>query len=573
MHTDDHDAAAVHLAAALSYHERTKHDYARPARSPGYLDWSNQPDPFRRYASAPLTLLEQPTGQPTATYEELYHPGAVAAQPFDLASVSALLYHSLALSAWKSFEGSRWPLRVNPSSGNLHPTEGYVFLPGLTGLDPTSGTESCGTPGLFHYAPKEHGLERRARFDDSGWSQLIAGLPSDSFIVGLSSVPWRESWKYGERAYRYCQHDVGHALAALRYAAALQGWTLQVLPNVPHPTQAALLGLDRAAEFDSEEPEHPDLLAVVLTNPAQAETASDISAWKPSAQAVRQLLQASWFGRANTLSPSHAHWPVIAEVGSACTRTLHSPTIAAPQASPSQPLPLDSSADVPNASTILRQRRSATAFNGTTGMTRDGFYELLSRLLPLRSAVPWDAQTWPTFVHLGLYVHRVAELPPGRYALVREPSQLDALRASMDSSFSWTRPEGCPDSLPLYALNEDNVTRQATGVSCGQEIAGDSVFSLGMLAQFDKPLQRYGAALYPMLFWETGMIGQVLYLEAEAIGLRGTGIGCFFDNPVHRDFGLQDQSFQSLYHFTIGGAVNDERLSTEAAYGDSHEST
>ena len=47
------------------------------------------------------------------------------------------------------------------------------------------------------------------------------------------------------------------------------------------------------------------------------------------------------------------------------------------------------------------------------------------------------------------------------------------------------------------------------------------------------------------LFWETGVIGQVLYLEAEAAGVRATGIGCFFDDPVHQVFGFNDATFQS----------------------------
>jgi hypothetical protein len=69
------------------------------------------------------------------------------------------------------------------------------------------------------------------------------------------------------------------------------------------------------------------------------------------------------------------------------------------------------------------------------------------------------------------------------------------------------------------------------------------------------------------LFWEAGMVGQVLYLEAEAAGVRATGIGCFFDDPVHRVFGIEDLAFQSLYRFTVGGAIDDPRLTTLAPYG------
>ena len=59
----------------------------------------------------------------------------------------------------------------------------------------------------------------------------------------------------------------------------------------------------------------------------------------------------------------------------------------------------------------------------------------------------------------------------------------------------------------------------------------------------------------------------MLYLEAEAAGVRATGIGWFFDDPVHQVLGFDDARFQSLYHFTIGGPVQDSRLTTLAPYG------
>lgn len=65
----------------------------------------------------------------------------------------------------------------------------------------------------------------------------------------------------------------------------------------------------------------------------------------------------------------------------------------------------------------------------------------------------------------------------------------------------------------------------------------------------------------------SGMIGQVLYLEAEANGVRGTGIGCFFDDCVHEILGCENSlTFQSLYHFTVGGPLEDERLQTLDGY-------
>ena len=64
--------------------------------------------------------------------------------------------------------------------------------------------------------------------------------------------------------------------------------------------------------------------------------------------------------------------------------------------------------------------------------------------------------------------------------------------------------------------------------------------------------------------------GRDLNLEAEATGVRATGIGCFFDDPVHQVLGFNDATFQSLYHFTTGGPVEDTRLTTLPPYGLDH---
>ena len=86
-----------------------------------------------------------------------------------------------------------------------------------------------------------------------------------------------------------------------------------------------------------------------------------------------------------------------------------------------------------------------------------------------------------------------------------------------------------------------------------------------MLANFANSVQLDPSS-YPALYHESGIIGQVLYLEACAHGVMATGIGCFFDESVHQLIGLKDNSFQSIYHFTVGGAVEDDRLKTLAPY-------
>ena len=208
------DPEAEAIAAAIGYHERTKHQLHRYARSPGYLDWATQPNPFRTYAGAPRVSLPLGAAELTTPYDALYEPGAVPVQPLDRRSLGIFFELSLGLTAWKQAGTSRWALRANPSSGNLHPTEGYAVVPSLAQID----------AGLYHYLARDHTLERRATLTTEAAARLVALLPVGGFLVGLSSIHWREAWKYGERAFRYCQHDTGHAIAALRYAAGTLGW-------------------------------------------------------------------------------------------------------------------------------------------------------------------------------------------------------------------------------------------------------------------------------------------------------------------------------------------------------------
>ena len=292
-------SGGAELETVMRYHERTKHHFARFAPGPGRLDWANQPDPFRRFEGAPLTRLPllAPDDEPRApSYDSLYAPGAVASAPLDLRALSRLLEYSLALSAWKQAGGTRWALRVNPSSGNLHPTEGYVLAGGIEGLGEG--------PGVFHYAPREHALERRADCPQVLFERLMRGFPPHAFLVGLSSVYWREAWKYGERAFRYCQHDVGHAIGALRIAAATLGWSALVLDGVADDTIEALLGLERNADFDGAERESAELVMAVWPTDAAKGEAVPLHLPVPqlNTQVIKELARQRWYGKANRLS-------------------------------------------------------------------------------------------------------------------------------------------------------------------------------------------------------------------------------------------------------------------------------
>ena len=560
----------------IGYHQATKHHFYRYARALGYMDWANQPNPFRRYEGAPLLHLpvlaanDQPMSPP---YDAIYQSIPVPVQPVTLITLSRFLEYAFALSAWKQAGDTRWALRTNPSSGNLHPTEGYLLLDHIPGL--------AEGPGVYHYAPKEHGLERRADWPSDLFAAIMQSFPSHAFLVGMTSIHWRESWKYGERAFRYCQHDVGHAIGSARIAAATLGWKMVLLDEVSDDDIVALLGIGRDNDYPEAEREHPDCLAAVWPGHADGHTegAASLPLTMESA-AIQRVDRAIWHGAANRLSREKPHpWEIIDVVAEASWKPrtgLHRVELgmdSRPSFDRSSREPDQRHDERLSAGQIIRQRRSALAFDGKTFISAAQFFLMVSRVMPrceraLRHRpMPWDVVPWNAAIHLALFVHRLEGLPQGLYALVRDPAKLEDLRLAMHNHFSWTRPTGCPDDLPLYVLQEGDAGQLATQVSCHQDIAGAGAFSLGMIAEFEPTIRRYGPWFYRRLFWETGVIGQILYLEAEAAGVRATGIGCFFDDPVHQVFGFQDTRFQSLYHFTVGGPVDDPRLTTLPAYG------
>jgi SagB-type dehydrogenase family enzyme len=556
----------------MRYHERTKHQFNRYADGPGQLDWANQPNPFRRYEGAPLVrlpLLAAHEAPRSPYYDDLYHRGSVPSVPLTIHALSRLLQYALAISAWKQAGATCWALRCNPSSGNLHPTEAYLLIGALPGLGDA--------PGLYHYAPREHGLERRADCNAALRTALMREFPAQAFLVGLSSIHWREAWKYGERAFRYCQHDVGHAIGALRIAAATLGWSAVLLHGLADKTIDDLLGLNRAQDFTGAEREQTDaVLAVWPTDPAedgQARVRRTIPHHLDPGLAL-QLARERWHGTANRLSRDDpVRWEVIDEVAVATRK----PASEAHGFSALETLVVErndrASTDGPVAGRIILQRRSLQACDGRTSIAADRLYRMLDRLMPRveltasRRPMPWDTLAWDPTIHLGLFVHRVDGLEPGLYLLARDPTKMDRLKRAMHRPFDWSTPPGCPADLPLRMLEAGDAQRLATQLSCHQDIAGDGAFSLAMIAEYQEALFTHGAWFYRRLFWETGLIGQVLYLEAEAAGVRATGIGCYFDDPVHRVFGLEDLAFQSLYHFAVGGAVDDPRLTTLAPYG------
>jgi SagB-type dehydrogenase family enzyme len=541
----------------LAYHQRTKHQPQRFAAGPDTLDWDGQPNPFRHWAGAPLTRLPL-RGQASAPTWQDVCTGQVGAAQMSRESLALLLALSLGLTAWKQLGPDRWPLRANPSSGNLHPTEAYVLSQGLAGLP----------DGLYHYAADDHALAQRAVAPVSTASPAQTEQPTRLWL-GLSSVQWREAWKYGERAFRYCQLDAGHALGAVRYAAAVLGWQAHLVTGLTHAELAAWMGLDRDADFGRAEREEPEML--IALSPLPIDPAIAAMTAMAVAQAPQPWPDATvWQGQANRLDAHPMYrWPVIDEVAQASRQTQPEPdpmTELPPATRPPWWASLGiAPGDAQPAARLIRERRSAQHFDRRATMGHAAFQRLLAAVMPA-SGLPWDAWPHAPQVHVVAYAHRVEGVPAGAYVLPRSAEGQALLVAQLQQASRLSPMPGWPVALPLQAMAEHpTLSGTLRTLSCHQAIASDACVAFSLVADFQAPVQTQPAA-YRSLLQEAGLIGQALYLQAEAEGLRGTGIGCYFDDAVHELLGLRDTTLQVLYHFTVGQAVVDGRISTEPPY-------
>jgi SagB-type dehydrogenase family enzyme len=526
------------LDHVLAYHQRTKHQPHAMAYGPRALDWANQPDPFRRYEGANQIGLKR-----EGFFNQL-QKGPSCHFPLNMESLSQLFFESLAISGQKSYADTKWSLRVNPSSGNLHPTESYLITGSVAGLQIS--------PGVYHYAPKSHALELLAKMEGENWQSLH--LPEGTLLLAFSSIYWRESWKYGERAFRYTMLDVGHALATVAVAAHCLGWQTLLEDDLGADDLTMLLGLEEQGRFsqNSSEKEHPDALLAIFTDGRMHQLSIHLSN-------LSQLKLQQGPASANILSSQHVPWAWIDLVSEAAKKPPTHDVCTVSSSLGKAQTDLTS-----RYCQMLRRRRSAQVMDGRSSMPLDSFFAILRAILP--EEPPFRLLPWMPCIHPIIFAHRVDGLGKGLYIFLRDAGRKEELKAAMLGDFVWEKPSRTPQDLELYLLAQGEGRLVAKEASCRQNIASDGCFAAAMLAQFEEPLQKYGPWYYSRLFWECGMIGQAFYLAGEAAGFQGCGIGCFFDDIVHRILGLSGWKYQDLYHFTLGRALSDPRLIDLPAY-------
>jgi len=497
------------------YHDSTKHTAQALWRVRHVLDWENMPDPFRHYEGAPVLDLPADPPSPEIPALELLqgaYGGSVAHEPpvAGPAFLSQLLYYSAAISASKRvpFLGHRYALRVNPSSGNLHPTE-FHFL--------TRGLEQW-PDGLYHYRPSAHVAEQRAigHFEMT-WAQNDAPI-----VFVLTSIAWREAWKYRDRAYRYCLHDMGHAWQSLVLAAQALGCDSFATGHFPD---------DDVARFCRFSEDEWPMLIVELRGRAIPVREPDGPVREPDGS------EPVWSaGHANQLSTEKIDYPLIDAIHDTTKLSSHASgriSIAGPAPAGFGEIKLPPPATSRRSfGDVARARRSALDFLG--GAQSMSLPQLSAILAAATQPLPADFGA-TRFIQLYLYAHRVDGLAPGVCRLWQERAELEQIKSG-----------------------DQRVA--AAGLSLAQDLAGNACVAFSMIADIERAIRAHGDRGYRYVHFEAGAIGQRLYLAAEALGFGATGIGAFFDDEVHSYLNLASGQGQVVYHFAIGYPVPDPRI-------------
>src|SRR5216684_6234811 len=232
------------LDAAWRYHNTTKHSYASVHNNLHFLDWVNQPFPFKAYTALdPLPLpreVRQTSVAALSAMAESIHPGASAVP--DLEALAQLLYLTAGITRHRKHPGGDIYFRAAACTGALYEVELYVVCGNLFDLE----------AGVYHFAPAEFAL-RRLR-DGDYRSVLSEATGSETTIVHApltiicTCTYWRNAWKYQARTYRHFGWDNGTLLANLLAVATTLGMPAEIVLGFVDAEMNLLLDLDTQHE-------------------------------------------------------------------------------------------------------------------------------------------------------------------------------------------------------------------------------------------------------------------------------------------------------------------------------------
>ncbi len=504
-----------HTELALTFHEETTHSYESVYRNRHFLDWANQPQPFKRYLG--LEAIPLPTDLPVTQMPALLAlspPGetAVTASVPTLHDLAYVLFYAAGVTKRRFYPGHGEMLfRAAACTGALYHIDLYLSVCDVPGLQ----------TGLYHFDPRDFALRqlrqgdyRRVLVEASGDDPELQETPV--IIIG-SDTFWRNSWKYRARAYRHSFWDAGTILANLLAAAHARTLPAHLTLGFADAPVNALLDVDTDRE-----------VALFLVGLG---TGAALSSAAPPMEPV--------YLEVAPLSSEELDYPAIRIMHAASS--LESPDDAAEWrgAAPEAPLPPatgeifslcpDTAASLPSAALedVIRRRGSTRRFSHQPlSLT-----QLSNVLVSATQPIPADCLATPGrgLNDLYLIVNAVDGLPPGAY--VFHP-QLQALELLCAGDFR----------------------RQAGELALGQELAADASVAVFCLCDLLALLVRFGNRGYRVAQLEGGILGGRMYLAAYAQGFGATGL-TFFDDDVTAFFSPHAADKSVMFLIALGYAA------------------
>src|SRR4029453_13230542 len=507
------------LQATWAYHNGTKHSYESIRTNRHYLDWENQPIPFKIYSELePIPLPQQLSSSGTTALEAI---SSLETPPKDqivpsIQTLAEILYLSAGITKRRSYPGGELLFRAAACTGALYYIDLYLICGDLPGLK----------AGVYHFGPQDFALRplrdgnyRNALAQASGREPAIANAPA---IVVCASTYWRNAWKYQSRAYRHCYWDTGTILANLLAAADARHTPARIVLGFVDDAVSRLLSLETTREGA--------LTLVALGNaPSRANKSSPpvdpltfqtapLSKTEVDYPAIRAMHEASslenevevidWRGQT---------------LGNPSTLTGRPIPIAKDRLIALQPLGDDEMAR-DSLEDVIQRRGSTRQFSRES----ISFRQLSTMLDRATRGVPADflRPEEAPLNDLYLIVHAVEDLSPGAYEFHR-------------------------DSRALELLKEGDFRRQAGHLGLGQEIPADCSVDVFFLTDLNRVLQRWGNLGYRAAQLEASLMGGKLYLAAYAQGLGASGL-TFFDDDVTEFFSPHAAGKNVMFLLALG---------------------
>ena len=508
------------VQATWAYHNGTKHSYESIRTNRHYLDWDNQPIPFKIYCKLePIPLPQHLSPSGMTALEAISNSDASARDQVvpSIQTLAEIFYLSAGITKRRNYPGGEMLFRAAACTGALYHIDLYLVCGDLPDLQ----------AGVYHFGPQDFAL-RQLRVGDyrdilvqaSGREPAIAKAPA---IIVCASTYWRNAWKYQSRAYRHCYWDTGTILANLLAAAIARNMPARIVLGFIDDAVRQLLSLDPAREGATA--------IVALGNlPTQAkglfppveslefETAP-LSKTEIDYPAIRAIHEASSLESEKKV----LDWRVA----------INSPTATESQNSTSDKrlIPLRPLADAEIPKDTLEeviQRRGSTREFSRESITFGQFSTMLDRAT---RGIPFDflRPEEPPINDLYLIVHAVDDLSPGAYVFHRESGSLELLK-------------------------EGDFRRDAGYLGLGQEIPADCSVDVFFLADLNKVLERFGNRGYRAAQLEASIIGGKLYLAAYAQRLGTSGL-TFFDDNVTEFFSPHAAGKSVMFLLALGKSV------------------